>query len=192
VDSNTDNSDNASRYIAEQTAIGRECLQAALDLLERNQWVVLPLCHDKHHFCGKRHSQTCRTPGRTPLVNFQPYRGRLPTREEVEGWWAQWPVAGVGLLLGAASRVIGIQAEGAGEQKLLELNAGQALPATPAIVIPDGRLRLFGLPPGRPSFSVAYPVEGGVLRLLGDDTIIPLPPSRFAGEQLAWEVGHEG
>jgi hypothetical protein len=191
VNRTTNNADSASTYCAEQTAIGRECLAAALDHLERNQWVVLPICHHRHDFCGKRHSQTCRTPGRTPLLNFEPYRTRLPTRAEVAGWWQQFPAAGVGLLLGAPSRLVAIQAEAAGEQKLLELHGG-ALPPTPTIAIPNGRLLLYGVSPGRPTFSVTYPVEGGVLRLLGDDTIIPLPPSRFAGEQLAWEVGHEG
>jgi hypothetical protein len=188
----TNNADSASAYIAAEQEHGRLCLEAALDLLERNQWCVLPLCHHQHDFCGKRHSQTCRTPGRTPLLNFEPFRSRLPSRAEVEAWWRELPVAGVGLLLGAPSRLVAVQVEGAGEQKLLELNGGVALPGTPTIGIPNGRILLYGVPAGRPTFSVTYPVEGGVLRLLGDDTVIPLPPSRFAGERLVWEGGHAG
>jgi hypothetical protein len=126
------------------------------------------------------------------LVNFEPYRTRLPTRAEVEDWWRESPIAGLAVLLGAPSRLVAVQAEGAGgARKVLELNDNKPLPETPVILVPNGKVLLFSVPPGRASYSVTFPgVEDGTLRLLGEDVILPLPPSVFAGEQLEWEEGH--
>ena len=35
--------------------------------------------------------------GKVPLVDLAPYQERHSTREEIEGWWRQWPHANIGV-----------------------------------------------------------------------------------------------
>jgi hypothetical protein len=168
--------DEAGRYVRDQLEYGRRCYEAALDYAKRG-WLVLPICHYQHHGCGKDHARRCRTPGRTPLVPAAPYADHRPGPVTLAGWWREWPVAGVGLVLGAAGGMIAVEVEGeAGEKKLLEVSGGR-LPPTCVFATDRGRVLLYRVAPGGFSHTVAHEVEGGALRLLGDGMTLPLPPS---------------
>lgn len=46
------------------------------------------------------HPIPCEPGGKRPLVSWKDYQDRLPTADEVDHWWSQWPNANVGLILG--------------------------------------------------------------------------------------------
>lgn len=64
-------------------------LHEALELLERG-WSIFPVSLDT----------------KRPLVKWADYQTRLPTEEEVEKWWSQWPDARIGLVTGFLSGVV--------------------------------------------------------------------------------------
>ncbi len=41
-----------------------------------------------------------------PRIKWTAFQTRLPTRAEAEGWWRQWPDAGVGIITGAVSGIV--------------------------------------------------------------------------------------
>lgn len=75
-------------------------LAAALDYLARG-WQPLPIVPRK----------------KKPLIDWKEFQYRLPTADEVRGWWERWPDAGVGLVTGALSGfvVIDIDSEAAAQ-----------------------------------------------------------------------------
>ena len=49
-------------------------LDAALEYLERG-WSIIPI----------------KPEGKRPAIKWREYQDRLPTEDEVNGWWGQWP-----------------------------------------------------------------------------------------------------
>lgn len=100
-------------------------LEAALHYAERG-WRVLPL----------------QPRGKTPLI--REYQNAATTDEDViTGWWDRWPMANVGIQMGAASGIIDIECDNEqAEARLAELFGGQ-MPETPTFRSKKGWHRLF-------------------------------------------------
>jgi hypothetical protein len=179
--------DAASAYAAEQLAIGRECLAAALDYLARG-WCPVPLCHPHHYGNGKEHCQRCESPGKAPVILWTEYQDRRPTRQELEDWWRRWPQSGVGILLGPVSGLVGIDVDGPGAEALLAELSGDVLPETLEFSTPrPGRRLLYAIPEGTDPATTIFDTAGGGLMLMGRGTMTVMPPSRHAnGGTYAW------
>ena len=73
----------------------------------------------------------CEPRGKRPLVNWREYQERQPGEAEVEYWWASWPDANIGLVLGQGLMAVDLDAYDAREN--LE-RAGVVLPADAPVV----------------------------------------------------------
>jgi hypothetical protein len=189
VDPSDPTCDEASRYVAEQLAIGKECLAAALDYLARG-WSPVPLCHPHHHGNGKEHCEKCGSPGKAPLVCWTEYQDRRPSRKELEDWWRWWPQSGVGILLGPVSGLVGLDIDGAtAEAELRKLSEGDLPPTLEFRTPRPGRRLLYRLPEGADRPNATFPFPDGELKVMGKGTMSVMPPSRHEnGGIYTWEV----
>ena len=88
---------------------------AALDLLCKREFSVIPLRpHDK----------------KPMLPTWAEYQRRLPSEEEVEQWWTQWPEANIGVVTGAVSGIVVVDVDGVEGLKWMKAN----LPVTSVYV----------------------------------------------------------
>jgi putative DNA primase/helicase len=144
-------------------------LAAALDYLARG-WQPLPI-----------------VPGeKRPLVDWKEFQYRLPTADEVRGWWDRWPDAGVGLVTGALSGfvVIDIDSDEA-EQAFKEL-VGDVVTLTG--VTARGRHRVFK----HPGFAVGNHVGIlGAMDVRGDGGLVVAAPTvHETGVRYHWDDEH--
>ena len=130
--------------------------------------------------------------GKIPLV--KDWQGRQQTeKEEVEEWWKKWPYMDVGLVLGTASGIIGIDVDGkAAIVRLKELSKGD-LPATWSFETPGGGKRyLYKFPEGVVPKKYVETLDGKhcELALLGNGQQTILPPSIHPnGGKYKWYKG---
>jgi hypothetical protein len=129
------------------------------------------------------------------MIRWQRFQRERATEAEVREWWRKWPGANVGVALGAASGMIGLDIDGdEGWQVLLEWSGGEAgLPPTPSFTTPNqGRRLLFALPPDvglrirrfdRPGTSKE------AVRILAAGSQTVMPPSRLERGAYAWLPG---
>ncbi len=149
--------------------------RAAFDCLARG-WSVIPV----------------RAGAKRPIVRWEAFQNRLPTREEVEGWFRRWPDANLGIVTGAISGlvVLDVDPRHGGEDSLSRLEEQhEALPETiEAITGGGGRHLYFAHPGGSIPNKVAL-APGIDLR--GDGGLVVAPPSRHpSGGRYLWEVSH--
>ncbi|KZZ85047.1 bifunctional DNA primase/polymerase [Bacillus sp. SJS] len=114
----------------------------------------------------------------------------VPSEEEMAQWLKTFPDMNIGLVLGAASRLIGIDVDGdEAKQLLLEWAAGD-LPETWTYQTPSGGLRLlYRSPEGVSLKKVVKTLDGkhSELALLGEGQQTILPPSVFEGKSYKWK-----
>jgi hypothetical protein len=177
----------ASQYAAEQAAIGRRCLGAALYYLSRG-WCAVPLCHWRHDGVGRKHASECKSPGKAVIVRWTELQERLSTRKELEGWWAWKPWSGVGVLLGPVSRLIAVDIDGpTAEAKLLELSGGDLSGALEFKTPRPGRRLLWELPDGVERSIGTWSFDDGELKILAKGSMTVMPPSpHHAGSFYEW------
>lgn len=130
--------------------------------------------------------------GKIPLVKDWQERQQTD-KEEVEKWWKTWANMNVGLVLGTASGIIGIDVDGeAAIVRLKELSKGD-LPATWSFETPGGGRRyLYKIPKGVTTRKYVETLEGqhSELALLGDGQQTILPPSIHGnGGKYSWYKG---
>lgn len=129
---------------------------SALEYFDRG-WNVIPL-RDK----------------RQPLIKWTQER---VDRATVEGWWAQWPNAWIGVVLGKSSNMIRIDCDGA--QAMVELMRFGGVPDTLAFTTPSGGSGwLYEYMPGCRTETV-WKGEGEhqELRIQSDGAYTVVPPS---------------
>ncbi len=172
----------------QRIADGAACYRAALEYMARG-WSVIPLCPWDHVGVGREHGKNCGSHGKAPLVAWKAYQDRLPTPDEVAGWWKRWPNANVGIVMGPVSRLVGIDVDGQAGWEALRDKALTELPTSLEFDTPGGGFRLLyeipvGMlfPPGFESFA-----KGQELRMLGRGSQTVAPPSRHPkGGYYGW------
>lgn len=187
-----DSADDASRYHEQRLADGERCLESALYYLSLG-WSVLALCPPDHAGVGKMHGKACKSKGKVPIGLWKEFQDRLPTEQEVRGWWDQHPTANLGMALGPVSGLLRIDVEGvAGEARLQELSKGD-LPRTVEFVSGrsdnTGRGLLYRVPAGmvlKTVFEQQGKKEELRFQWKGAQTV--LPPSRHPeGNLYSWK-----
>jgi hypothetical protein len=164
------------------------CCEAALTYLERG-WAVLPLCPPDHKGCSEEHVNGCTNPGQTPLIPWKSLQSRLPRPTEIKLWWTRWPLANIGVVLGAASKLVAVDLDGQEASDLLArvLPGGQRLPPTLEFRTLGGRRLLYTLPPTLTVPCRRFDGPGCHVLVMGEGTWSVLPPSIHpGGGQYSW------
>lgn len=132
----------------------------------------------------------CR--GKQPQITGWQKRG-VPTKEELDDWSRKYPNPNVGLVLGQASGLVGIDADGQeGLTRLKEVSKGD-LPDTWTFKTPGGGIRfLYRIPKGKILKKYVESLEGehSELALLGEGQQTIMPPSIHPnGKEYVWMKG---
>jgi hypothetical protein len=133
--------------------------------------------------------------GKRPLISGWTRR-TTPTDAEIEEWPQAWPGMNIGLILGAAPGIVGIDVDGPQAwERLQEISKGD-LPKTWSFKTPgsdEGRRLLYRLPRGvtkAVKWSEKLAGEHSELALLGDGQQTILPPSVHPnGKPYEWLEG---
>lgn len=149
-------------------------LEVALALLERG-WSVVPQLPE----------------AKKPRVRWKRFQERPPTKEDLQGWYQNWPDAGIALILGPTSGVFVIDVDGSEAHQAL-LDRLKTEPWCPKALSgsrePD-RYHLFFRHPDLPTKPKTTPWHPK-LEFRGDKGIVVIPPSRHkSGNEYAWEAG---
>lgn len=166
-------------------------------------WSVFPVCTpipQKEHWClqhGDHRAENARRlkngaqpladPGKHPLVNWRQFQDRLSTTGEITSWWKKWPDANIGVVTGAVSGVVVLDADGFDAYTAVLSHEGS--PDTPTALTgkPSGYHWYFEHP-GKPvrNFAGHRGVPG--LDFRGDGGYAVLPPSLHrAGINYRWQ-----
>jgi len=154
-------------------------LEAAIDY-QRRGWSVIPL----------RGEGTVEERKRPLLESWELYQRERSTEETIRKWWAKWPDANVGLVMGAISGIIALDLDGPNAYALL-LKAGILLPKTAAVQTGRGHHALFRHPghkvPNRARLLSDGSDSGVDVR--GDGGYVVAPPSiHGSGRKYLWVV----
>jgi hypothetical protein len=172
---------------------GRDCFDAALGYAARG-WSILCLCPADHVGVGRRHQAICSNPGKVPLAEggaWKTYQERAASPRTIEGWWRRHANANVGVCLGPASGLVGVDVDGEeGELELARVSAGD-VPSTLEFTTGDGRRLLYGIPDGVVLRTTHMNHEKKrPLSFLARGSQSVVPPSRHvSGRRYAWVFG---
>jgi hypothetical protein len=170
---------------AERHAEDRGMLERALEYVQLG-YPVFPVCSPKMgtHQHGR---SSCNSPGKHPLVSWEPFQTRLPTINEVRSWWDRWPVANIGIPTGALSGVVVLDCD-SGEARQLAMNEG-GVGETPAVWTgKPGGVHYWFRHPGETVSNFARKRPG--LDFRGDGGYVLVPPSRhLSGADYRWVEG---
>jgi hypothetical protein len=127
-----------------------------------------------------------------PLVRWDEFQRRLPSRDELRAWFGRWPEAGLGIVTGRVSGIAVLDVDprhgGSGSLAALE-GAHGAPPATIEAVTGGGGRHLYFALPAAPLSNRVGIAPG--LDLRADGGIVVAPPSLHpSGRRYAWRRGH--
>lgn len=112
--------------------------------------------------------------------------------EELNKWFGENSIQNIGLVLGTASQIVGIDIDGVDATKELHSWANGALPETWAFTTPSGGMRMLYRAPkdqALKKYSKKLPGEHCELALLGDGQQTIMPPSTVNGKAYRWLTG---
>lgn len=148
-------------------------LEYALSYVRRG-WSVIPVGGDK----------------RPRIRSWKPYQTRLPTEDEIQEWYRQWPDAGVAIVTGKVSGlvVLDVDPRNGGDESLKQLEAAGKLTLLASIV--SVRTQSGGM-----HYYFEYP-KGGVMKtrpgflpgldLKSDGGYVVAPPTVVPGTDRGW------
>lgn len=145
---------------------------------------VIPLCAFNHQGMPEHHKETCKHPGKTPLLMEWLQRG-IPSEKEIDSWKKEYSYANIGLILGKAPGLVAVDSDGnqvQADQLLKKISKGD-LPFTWKFLTGSGGTRLLYKIPESVNFklkkcvikSEEYP--NATIELLGDGQQTVMPPS---------------
>jgi hypothetical protein len=151
-------------------------LGAALDYAARG-WSVIPM----------------QPRGKRPIVVWREFQQRLARVDEIEGWYARWPDANVGIVTGEVSGlvVVDVDTRHGGPESVAALEALHGpLPATVEAATGGGGRHLYFEHPGSPVANRVALRPGIDVR--GDGGCVVAPPSVHPnGRRYEW-IAHRG
>jgi hypothetical protein len=173
-------------------------LTAAIEYLEKWGLCPIPLCPWDHQVpadadeAEARHAASCQKPGKVPRINgWEEYANRKPAVHQLRLLWARNRHYNVGLVMGPAGNLCGLDIDSAvGEQFLLEAADGK-VPETWQFTTGKGRRLLFQWPSGfeLPTKSLRVDgVEHVKIQAAGSQTVAP-PSKHFTGIEYEWVHG---
>ncbi len=114
---------------------------------------------------------------------------------QIRGWWGRWPRANVGVALGTASGIVGLDIDSAEGERVLADLAGGDLPPTVELVTGNGRRLLYAIPPDLPAPPRTRPKKGSdnaeTVRWQSDGGQCVMPPStHYSGRTYSFKAGH--
>jgi hypothetical protein len=114
---------------------GKPMLQHALDYLSLG-YPVFPVCSPRmgsheHYSRELKRKVVCENPGKRPMEPWEPFQSRLPTATEVRKWWADYPLANIGMATGVRSGVVVLDCD-SGAARIMAMEKG-GLDRTPAV-----------------------------------------------------------
>jgi hypothetical protein len=128
---------------------------------------VIP-CHRKH-----------------PLVEWEPYQQEPPHPDQVDEWWTRWPSANVGIVTGAVSGMVVLDADGPQGLDSLKMLRTPATTWLSRTGRPEGGLQQSFRHPGVTISNRAGVLPG--LDVRGDRGFVVVPPSLHAsGRRYEW------
>lgn len=139
-------------------------LDAAL-LLRDHGWSIIPV------------------QGKVPLLPWQPYQTRQATEEEVRGWFAQWPDAGIGVVTGAISGLVVLDIDVKGTGRTIDDPVSwvydQGVTPTLTVQTASGGLHLYYQHPGvrTPNAARCAWLDGFACDVRGDGGFVVSPPT---------------
>jgi hypothetical protein len=149
-------------------------LQTALSYV-RHGWSVIPL---KPH--GKRpHFPLLPIKVDRPKRTWEPYQARLPTEDEVTGWWQMCPNANIGIVTGEISGIIVLDLDGPAVAQRREI------PTTPISLTGNG-MHIFFRHPGENVRSIRR--TGIDLKAEGGYVVAP-PSIHLSSRRYEWQLG---
>lgn len=130
--------------------------------------------------------------GKRPLVRWEAFQQRLPTKAELGHWFKRWPDANIAIVTGALSRlaVLDVDPRHGGDDSLMELEKMHGpLPETVESITGGGGRHIYFAHPGETIHNRVGLAPGIDFR--GDGGLVIAPPSLHpSGRRYAWEVSH--
>ena len=157
-------------------------LDAALEYVRRG-WSVIPL-----RFTGSIEERK-----RPLLDSWEPYQHERATEEQVRSWWTKWPLANIGLVMGAVSGLVALDLDGPNAVALLH-EAKVFLPKTAAVQTKRGYHAFYAhtgyVVPNRA--KLLSDGNGSGVDVRGDGGYVVAPPSvHGSGWVYQWVVAPE-
>lgn len=155
-------------------------LQAARNYHERG-WAVIPMVNGT----------------KIPHIKWKQFQSEFPSREQIDGWWTQWPDAGIAVILGDISKLIVADIDGEVPHQILMEHLGD-IPEAPMVKSGSDDLYRYHLffrhPSDVASASSTTPwnekSDPEKLELRGTGGILILPPSiHKSGRPYCWVKG---
>jgi hypothetical protein len=149
-------------------------LKSALWYSEKKQYSVIPI-----------------TPGgKKPLIKWEEFQSRKATQDEINSWWAKWPLANIGIVTGKLSNlaVIDLDKYAKDYDEAVSLQYFPDSLVTPCATTPRGGQHLYFNYPDQDITINARGLPGIDLR--GEGGYIVAPPSvNGNGKPYAWQEG---
>jgi len=160
-------------------------LEAAFVYLELG-WSIIPVhgIVDGACTCGK---PDCGREGKHPRINWDQFKERRATEDEIRGWFTKWPESNVGIVTGSISGICVLDVDG--EEGMTNLiNADLEPPETLTSRTGGGGWHfIYRLPEGGIRNSAGKIAEKVDIRGEGGYIVVP-PSNHISGGIYEWEL----
>lgn len=152
---------------------------------------IIPVCSASHSGMAQSHKDRCKSPGKTPIEEGWNTRATT-TVAEFTKWYMRNKYINIGLPLGQASGLVGIDIDGEHGEEMLAQWSGGDLPDTWEFSTGNGRRLLYRIPAGMKTKKFKSAGEGAHQELAilcdGQQTVIP-PSIHVNGTLYLWKTG---
>lgn len=167
----------------------KSIVRKAINTYRSWEWPVIPLCPPDHRHMSDGHKESCRNPGKKPLVKGW-QQASVPEQVDVDRWLRKWPTVNIGLVLGSPSGIVAIDVDGEKGTEFLQQMSGGDLPDTPSFSTPRGMRYLYRAPAGMAltkykKSDSSLPHNECALLGEGSQTVIP-PSVHHTGKSYEW------